>query len=92
MKLRPCPFCGSTALILSHSGTYTISCYKCDCDGPAETDRSASVIAWNRRAYDDLGIMPLQPTDVIECVDNDFEAAEAFKKLLATLEAFGEEK
>lgn len=53
MKLRACPFCGSTALVLSHSGRYTIACYECSCDGPAETDRNASVIAWNNRAYDD---------------------------------------
>ena len=59
-KLRPCPFCGGEAHVLSektHNGgrKFRVGCYDPCCSGAAFEgavyfDRSEAVAAWNRRA------------------------------------------
>lgn len=51
-ELKPCPFCGSTEIVLSNWGMFRCWCTKCR----AKTDDMLleidAVLAWNRRAND----------------------------------------
>lgn len=51
-KLKPCPFCASTALVL-HSIDFEMHAYmcsKCGAEGPVNTNDSKAAISWNRRS------------------------------------------
>lgn len=51
---RPCPFCGSDKIIVTHMSDWTINCHcwTCKSDGPkisAELPDENAVLAWNER-------------------------------------------
>ncbi|MFA5053900.1 MAG: Lar family restriction alleviation protein [Parcubacteria group bacterium] len=50
--LKPCPFCGSTAIRLTRSGwldAYYVVCEKCRARGGYSQDENCAVEGWNRR-------------------------------------------
>ena len=50
-ELKPCPFCGSRALITSNLlEEYYIVCTACTCCGPGPGSEQEAIEAWNRRA------------------------------------------
>lgn len=44
MKIKPCPFCCSEELGVTH---YYIYCKKCNCCGPDGNDTQDAVSKWN---------------------------------------------
>lgn len=48
-KLKPCPFCGSNDLDIERKCLFFVTCYKCDCEGPAKKDKEEAIDAWNKR-------------------------------------------
>jgi len=53
VKLDPCPFCGSSFLVVEHmrQTRFFISCPGCEACGPqSEFSRTKAIAAWNRRA------------------------------------------
>ena len=49
-KLKPCPFCGEEDLGIERKGLFYVTCYKCDCEGPATKDKQQAIDAWNKRS------------------------------------------
>jgi Lar family restriction alleviation protein len=50
--LKPCPFCGETALFLVppyKSKTYLVYCDNCTARGAWALSRNGAIAAWNRR-------------------------------------------
>ena len=48
IDLKPCPFCGASAVEIRREYGYTITCTSCGCETP-ETSRKVAVMLWNRR-------------------------------------------
>lgn len=51
-KLKPCPFCGSTNLIVVKEGPLSkwAACMGCNAQGPVEFgDEEQAISSWNRR-------------------------------------------
>lgn len=60
-ELKPCPFCGGEAKIkkTQHilADTYSVVCKDKECRGRAIKplrDKEAAIVAWNRRATDEI--------------------------------------
>ena len=52
VKLKPCPFCGCTDIMvwrISHIGPYAARCPNCITYGPQRYDEEEAVALWNRR-------------------------------------------
>lgn len=50
-ELKPCPFCGSTNLVVDSSDMYRwyVECWDCEADGPFADDEGLAIEAWNKR-------------------------------------------
>ena len=64
LPLTPCPFCGSTLLLLDahHPGALEESCITCDdcgARGPLRWHRREAEHAWNARAASSPGMIPV---------------------------------
>jgi len=55
MELKPCPFCGSNNLHLTHNGmqNWVIGCGVCQVEMENFVDREQAIKAWNTRATDE---------------------------------------
>ena len=55
-ELKPCPFCGGGAKLISRSGLYYVVCYIKTCHIVPRTnwykEKNEAIKAWNRRAED----------------------------------------
>ena len=61
-SLKPCPFCGDTALEVAQGGDrHWVMCHGCHAEGPMRDDEAAAVEAWNRRTPAP-GATPAVPT------------------------------
>ena len=49
IKLKPCPFCGGEAKIISGYGKYAITCKGCDAMSPNTYTEIDAAKAWNKR-------------------------------------------
>lgn len=49
-ELKPCPFCGSTEIVLSNWGLYRCWCTNCLAKTDDEILEKDAIKAWNRRA------------------------------------------
>ena len=51
-KLKPCPFCGSPAVMLDWAavGEYWVACTGCEMRTSEHFDPNDAVMVWNRRA------------------------------------------
>lgn len=51
VKLKACPYCGSSCVGLEDMGDgyFAVECEDCVAGGPSETSRDRAVSAWNRR-------------------------------------------
>lgn len=49
VKLKPCPFCGGEAKIISGYGKYAVTCKECDATAPSTYTESDAAKAWNKR-------------------------------------------
>lgn len=49
-ELKPCPFCGGEAHIITAVGESWVRCDKCRATTEAYTDEQLTIAAWNRRA------------------------------------------
>lgn len=52
-KLKPCPFCGGTKLVVTSGPLYKVICENwmmCGIEGPRYMNRLEAIAAWNRRA------------------------------------------
>ncbi len=51
-KLKPCPFCGGEAVLISNKEEqlYSVECKNCDCGTCDHLGAEIAVEAWNRRA------------------------------------------
>lgn len=54
-ELKPCPFCGGEAEIISGFGKYTVQCKKGGCMANISwaSNKDYAIKAWNRRAEND---------------------------------------
>lgn len=63
-KLKPCPFCGSKAVLLVNQGVYHVECSNCPAMSAIDYSREWAETVWNRRAKDkdllDLAISLVQ--------------------------------
>lgn len=59
-ELKPCPFCGSKDLRISHVGRdwNSVICRDCGGEGPEELGREDAISSWNRRAGDEADNLP----------------------------------
>lgn len=53
-KIKPCPFCGSTAEIVegydeNYPQVYSVVCDSCDAKGPMDFDKKEAIKKWNIR-------------------------------------------
>ena len=58
--LKPCPFCGGTAVIRREypaggmgGNGYYVGCPNCHMDGPFDLGHSGAIVAWNTRPIED---------------------------------------
>lgn len=55
-ELKPCPFCGGKAKLISRGGLHYVECYVNTCYIVPKTtwykEKSEAIKAWNRRAED----------------------------------------
>lgn len=65
MKLKPCPFCGGEAEIISMSEKFTVSCGTGGCMANISycSDKQSAVKAWNKRASDWIPCSERMPED-----------------------------
>lgn len=49
VKLKPCPFCGGEAKIISGYGKYVVTCKGCDAMAPSTYTEGDAAKAWNKR-------------------------------------------
>jgi Lar family restriction alleviation protein len=56
--LKPCPFCGCTALVVFHNRPpqhgYSVICTECQTSGPYDLGWSGAEEAWNTRPGEDV--------------------------------------
>ena len=55
-ELKPCPFCGSIAVLLESDGESFVSCINKNCEAEGclvAGDREEAIKRWNRRAHDE---------------------------------------
>ena len=71
--LKPCPFCGSTDLVIGKGGSY-IECLNCETLGPSAVSsvgvnwsqrvyEEEAMVAWNRRTRNEKPSSPAQSID-----------------------------
>ena len=50
-ELKPCPFCGSKAMMLSwkETGEYWVQCEECEMKTDTHYDPKIAALVWNRR-------------------------------------------
>lgn len=50
-KLKPCPFCGSEALLweIKDCECYRVFCTKCPCGMGVSLEKNEAIEAWNKR-------------------------------------------
>lgn len=55
--LKPCPFCGSTNLVVDSGDMYRwyVECWDCEATGPFADDKAGAVEDWNKRGLTFLG-------------------------------------
>ena len=61
-ELKPCPFCGSVDLGISHPEieSYFVSCYECDAESSDIGETAAAAAQhWNRRSVDRAALVEL---------------------------------
>jgi Lar family restriction alleviation protein len=81
-ELKPCPFCGSTNLNVTHESSY-VMCYGCDADGPVTRPSAAAIAAWNNRAApvppagEEIGALIDHLDDYIARINGDDRGADA---------------
>lgn len=55
-ELKPCPFCGSTRVMvqtnITFKGECATHCFYCGTFGPFCEDKNEAIARWNRRAYE----------------------------------------
>jgi uncharacterized coiled-coil DUF342 family protein len=51
-ELKPCPFCGSAAVLVDEDGTYWVRCVACCASAQVSSFPDRAVEAWNQRAVD----------------------------------------
>lgn len=61
MKLKPCPFCGETKILIIEGftkGSYRTICDNCCCVGASGVTKEKAADVWNTRTtqYEDIGM------------------------------------
>lgn len=59
-ELKPCPFCGSKHLLVTHlrRDVNSVVCIDCGGEGPEKLGRDDAISSWNRRAGDEAENLP----------------------------------
>jgi len=62
IELRHCPFCGSVhSWICSDGKVFSITCDRCNAEGPPHREMLTAIGLWNRRDHGPIGVRTINP-------------------------------